>query len=851
MDKFGWTSITNAKFVLTAVLMVAVLSLPSMIYTGSYIISDAPAPETGVELPPEGNERLSEGLLFIVLDGGVKHLMDDAKLMPTLHSKKRSGTYIDVLTNPLTMTASCVKEMATGIPSRPNEGLNNFHPKHPGTPDGWTLASEQDSDGDGVYDYRVGIVGDYVWGDLYSDNEKINFMKHRYGHADYYQGDTESFETLNSWLDGDVPKSNTKPDVTYEEPPNIIIAHLSGLDSVGHRYGVKNSADYEEKLTWLDNNFATIFAKVPKSWTVIVTSDHGLTDSGQHGSPDLEIRQVGAWMWGPNIKENYIYPEEIDQRDFATIPSLLFSLPLPHAVHGKFPIDALTVSDETKQSLDQWNWNSTISRNEWMKDNEHSYFDDITREVIEWEKISYEEMGMRANDLIFSGFFFTAVVLCAHLLMKRKNFDKKTNIIATTTLATTFLISALIAYNRDTVALLYYMIGYFTPLVFAGISLTLLLSDRFSPAARGKMTVAAMVCFLVMIIFPESRISALNILFLIMLATPIFIKRKENKKTEKLLLACFTLAVIPTTLLSHYRVYYFSFPRGAINFSVMGDILPLIMNTILIALGILVYMTTNKAIENKNIRYAIIGFFAAIPFLMYQENNLIDWIILTAMIVAVIGGIYLKVKHLDRGYEIITLTTFCWLTMSWGGYVGAISIVLFISIRSFINNELEFLKTKQSDMTKEIPRIMLVTIVPLAAWFLWWAALGQIGGFYHPRDVDPGSLYLNGGYIGDRFSPSNAWVGFMGGGPAGAMSLLWFSMFASNGYKMRYVALYLTARIAMLSFQLSLTPNLPRLIFKISWDIIFSLGLLAFMIHLVIQSRIEKTIDGELITQTQ
>ena len=65
MDKFGWTSVTNAKFVLTAVLMVAVLSLPSMIYTGSYIISDAPAPETGVELPPEGNERLSEGLLFI------------------------------------------------------------------------------------------------------------------------------------------------------------------------------------------------------------------------------------------------------------------------------------------------------------------------------------------------------------------------------------------------------------------------------------------------------------------------------------------------------------------------------------------------------------------------------------------------------------------------------------------------------------------------------------------------------------------------------------------------------------------------------------------------------------------
>ena len=86
---------------------------------------------------------------------------------------------------------------------------------------------------------------------------------------------------------------------------------------------------------------------------------------------------------GPQHQENYIYPEEIDQRDFATIPS---SFSIIHAVHGEFPIDALTVSDETKQSLDQWNWNSTISVS-MDEDNEHSWYD-ITREVIEWEKIS-------------------------------------------------------------------------------------------------------------------------------------------------------------------------------------------------------------------------------------------------------------------------------------------------------------------------------------------------------------------------------------------------------------------------------------------------------------------------------
>ena len=334
MEKDDWSRLGTRKFLFFAVLMVTVLALPSFVYTGSYIIADAPAPKDGIEIPPSPDEKLSEGLLFIVLDGGRQSLMDSQELMPTLHAKKRTGTYIDVLTNPLTMTASCVKEMATGIPSRPNEGLNNFHPDHPGTEDGWTLTSEHDGNQDGVYDYRVGIVGDYVWGDLYADNEKINFMKHRYGHADYYRGDEESFVTLNAWLDGEVPKSNTRPGTTYEEPPNVIIAHLSGLDSVGHRYAVKNSDEYEEKLRWLDEQFAVIFPKVPESWTVVVTADHGLTDSGQHGSPDLEIREVGAWMWGPKVKENYYYPEQIDQRDLATLPSLLFSLPLPHAVHG-------------------------------------------------------------------------------------------------------------------------------------------------------------------------------------------------------------------------------------------------------------------------------------------------------------------------------------------------------------------------------------------------------------------------------------------------------------------------------------------------------------------------------------
>ena len=81
---------------------------------------------------------------MIVLDGGRKDMMSDTEFMPKLNERVKDGAHMDILTNPITMTASCVKEIATGVPSRPNEGLNNFHPVHPGTPDGWNMASVHD-----------------------------------------------------------------------------------------------------------------------------------------------------------------------------------------------------------------------------------------------------------------------------------------------------------------------------------------------------------------------------------------------------------------------------------------------------------------------------------------------------------------------------------------------------------------------------------------------------------------------------------------------------------------------------------------------------------------------------------
>lgn len=150
-------------------------------------------------------------------------------------------------------------------------------------------------------------------------------------------------------------------------------------------------------------------------------------------------------------------------------------------------------------------------------------------------------------------------------------------------------------------------------------------------------------------------------------------------------------------------------------------------------------------------------------------------------------------------------------------------MIYFGAMESIMNKEWNFLKTKQDSQGKEISRQIMLGIIPIGMWFTWWATLGQTDGILHPRDIDPGNLFLKGGYIGDRLSPSNTWVGFMGAGPVVLMGILWWNLFKSNGWPLQMAFAILAVRISALSLQLSISPEMPRLVFKMGWDMVFCL----------------------------
>ena len=104
---------------------------------------------------------------------------------------------------------------------------------------------------------------------------------------------------------------------------------------------------------------------------------------------------------GPNVAEGVVV-EGMDQRDLATLPSMILGLPFPHAIVGKIPLDAFNLTEEQYRVYEQWNWNAAVERNDWMEDNGHPYIEGLTKENIQWNKLRGDDIGTRYLDVIMS-----------------------------------------------------------------------------------------------------------------------------------------------------------------------------------------------------------------------------------------------------------------------------------------------------------------------------------------------------------------------------------------------------------------------------------------------------------------
>ena len=203
---------------------------------------------------------------------------------------------------------------------------------------------------------------------------------------------------------------------------NVIAAHFSGPDKVGHKWGIK-SQEYSDKIEDLDKAMVRILNHVPENWTVVITADHGMTDSGSHGSAEQVTREVSALITGPDVSLSARI--DVHQRDVPALMATILELPFPIQLDGKIPLIIFNLDGEQKAILDQWNWDAAVKRNEFYQDEYGKEFQPLSQDFIDWDSVSSDSTFVRNFDQNLSLLAWSSMVFLSMSLLGVHSFRKR------------------------------------------------------------------------------------------------------------------------------------------------------------------------------------------------------------------------------------------------------------------------------------------------------------------------------------------------------------------------------------------------------------------------------------------
>lgn len=150
---------------------------------------------------------------------------------------------------------------------------------------------------------------DYVYDCYQEDIEKPI----QYGR--FYFDDT--YPDSHLFIDGEVLRKKYSPDFLY--------IHPMGIDYIGHKFG-KNSKEYRNKAISVDTIISNFIPKwIDEGYDVVVTSDHGMNEDGNHCGISEDERIVPFFYFGKQ-KLNLKNGDIIEQIQIAPIMCKLLNI---------------------------------------------------------------------------------------------------------------------------------------------------------------------------------------------------------------------------------------------------------------------------------------------------------------------------------------------------------------------------------------------------------------------------------------------------------------------------------------------------------------------------------------------
>ena len=738
-------------FALSSLLLFSI-SVPSL-------LSSDPHPDTFLP-PPENQKQLSDHVLLIVLDGVPRSVFDDADVMPFLSDFDEVGVQINVRTSPLTLTGACVKEMATGRNSAPIDAILNWEVKNEIREDPFYYAAAQGQ--------SVAFTGFYVWKNLYPEPYFTHQTSPDYGFSDISLADDEALANVEKWIS--------------HQQHNLMVAHLGGSDHAAHIHGL-DSDMYKERMKELDGQLESLFNTAPEDWTILLTSDHGVTNSGGHAlGTGAEAEEVYLFAQGKGIADAGMLDEEIQQRDISMLIAGLMNLPLPIATDARIPLQMLDLEPQERQQMEEWNWENVRLHHQWREGQDLSAQESLPA-TADWELLN-----QNSEDFPWFQFIITIAVLgfFAYLLfhtnMARHLVVHSSKVQWASAGVFLVLLVASVFFAREGTFLfissrwLRKLLGIFP------ILLTLLILLRGQSSGTNtkprSLPMLALVVGVILFFYPETRYSAL---LLVASIVGLYLLNK-NLLTSLTLIERYTLGAVLFLVVFQLIDYLPRFLVG-VSLQTLTDIDVLYkpmqrlvgmtsafnpISLLLFLVGACFVLWTEEGEHGRVVEWKSIGTIAVIYLLTVLQTTFSDWLLISALLVCIFSSrIFPNTDVVEQytGLKREELLLIGWVGPTWGFY-PALSVFFILKILPKLHRDLTLFLSNAKDSAFAISHIQRIcyalfgaSIVYLA-WFNF-SLLTTMGLL----EYNPSKIIVTGGFFGGRIDPPIAWMGLMILGP--------------------------------------------------------------------------------------
>ncbi len=173
---------------------------------------------------------------------------------------------------------------------------------------------------------RNGSVS-YFWVSELYNRAPFNFIEDR-----EQEDDSKPIQNGKFYWDDDYPDSHVLMDaeaLRRKYDPHFLYIHTLGVDVKGEIYG-SESKEYREQILKIGSLLAQLLPIwISEGYHILITSDHGMSETGNHGGITDGERDVPLFMISPKVEPG-VYNEVIPQLAFAPLVCNLLNIEPSH-----------------------------------------------------------------------------------------------------------------------------------------------------------------------------------------------------------------------------------------------------------------------------------------------------------------------------------------------------------------------------------------------------------------------------------------------------------------------------------------------------------------------------------------